>query len=170
MTENKRFYMDKSGDLYDKENGSVMVDFGYSYDGVGCKRIIDLLNELNDKNKYLESNKPQKNNFIKEVCLNVKDEFNYALELNKIYEKEGFDGIIDEVEDTLKYGNVTKKNGLYCITTGGWSEDEFLVNSLISPLSKFHYHYCGYIVGGAFYFVKDRSNNNVDIVNFDEKR
>ena len=53
MTENKRFYMDKSGDLYDRENKTVMVDFGYSYDGVGCKRIIDLLNELAEENKAL---------------------------------------------------------------------------------------------------------------------
>lgn len=53
MTENKRFYMDKSGDLYDRENKTVMIDFGYSYDGVGCKRIIDLLNELAEENKAL---------------------------------------------------------------------------------------------------------------------
>lgn len=51
----KRFYMDKSGDLYDRENKSVMVDFGYSYDGVGCKRIIDLLNELHEENEQLKS-------------------------------------------------------------------------------------------------------------------
>lgn len=53
MTE-KRFYMDKSGDLYDKENGSVMIDFGYSYDGVGCKKIIDLLNGLAEENRQLK--------------------------------------------------------------------------------------------------------------------
>ena len=47
--------MDKSGDLYDKENGLLMLDFGYSYDGVNCKRIIDLLNELNDENKQLKN-------------------------------------------------------------------------------------------------------------------
>lgn len=50
MTE-KRFYMDKSGDLYDKENGLLMLDFGYSYDGVNCKRLIDLLNELHEENQ-----------------------------------------------------------------------------------------------------------------------
>lgn len=53
MTE-KRFYMDKSGDLYDRENKTVMIDFGYSYDGVGCKRIIDLLNELHEENICLK--------------------------------------------------------------------------------------------------------------------
>ena len=52
MTE-KRFNMNKSGDLYDKDN-LLMLDFGYAYDGVGCKRIIDLLNELNDDNEQLK--------------------------------------------------------------------------------------------------------------------
>ena len=52
MTE-KRFNMNKSGDLYDKNN-LLMLNFGYSYDGVGCKRIIDLLNELNDDNGQLK--------------------------------------------------------------------------------------------------------------------
>ena len=51
----KRFYMDKSGDLYDKENGLLMLDFGYSYDGVNCKKIIDLLNELSEENNRLKS-------------------------------------------------------------------------------------------------------------------
>ena len=52
MTE-KRFHMNKSGDLYDKNN-LLMLDFGYAYDGVACKRIIDLLNELNDENEELK--------------------------------------------------------------------------------------------------------------------
>lgn len=52
----KRFYMDKDGDLYDKDDGLLMLDFGYSYDGVNCKRIIDLLNELHEENKELKRN------------------------------------------------------------------------------------------------------------------
>ncbi len=37
-----------------------MLDFGYSYDGVGCKRIIDLLNKLAEENQQLR-------NFIMEL-------------------------------------------------------------------------------------------------------
>ena len=93
------------------------------------------------------------------------DEINNAIKLNKIYDEKGFQGIINEVKDQLEYGNVTEKNGLYCITTGGWSEDEFLVHSLISPVSKFHYHYCGYLVGGAFFFCEDKEETtNVEMV------
>lgn len=40
--------MDKDGDLYDNDN-LLMLDFGYSYDGVNCKRLIDLLNELHEE-------------------------------------------------------------------------------------------------------------------------
>jgi hypothetical protein len=50
--------MDKDGNLYDKDDGLLMLDFGYSYDGVNCKRIIDLLNELAEENQSLkEENK-----------------------------------------------------------------------------------------------------------------
>lgn len=88
------------------------------------------------------------------------EEFEYLLKLNMIYEKSGFQGIIKEVKDNLEYGNVTSKNGLYCITTAGWSEDEFLVGALRHPVSRFRYHYVGYIVGGAFYFVEDKDKVN----------
>lgn len=55
MTE-ERFYMDKNGDLYDKEtNDLLMLDFGYSYDGVACKKIIDLLNALHRENIRLRT-------------------------------------------------------------------------------------------------------------------
>jgi len=65
MTENKRFYMDKSGDLYDRENKTVMIDFGYSYDGVGCKRIIDLLNELHEENQFLKEKEKDMLDYLK---------------------------------------------------------------------------------------------------------
>ena len=84
------------------------------------------------------------------------DEIEYAIELNKIYDKEGFQGIIEYIMGELTYGNVSFRNGLYCITTGGWSEDEFLLDSLISPVSKMRYHYCGHVVGGAFYFSENK--------------
>ena len=71
---------------------------------------------------------------------------------NMIYDKYGFNEVIKEVEDRLEYGNVTKMNGLIRISTGGWSEDEILVEQLIDMLCKFHHHYCGYTRGGAFYF------------------
>lgn len=70
----KRFYMDKSGDLYDKENGLLMLDFGYSYDGVNCKRIIDLLNELNDENEQLKQK-------IKDLRIGVLDSIHEADEI-----------------------------------------------------------------------------------------
>lgn len=92
------------------------------------------------------------------------DEVIYAVQIiNKIYAKEGFQGVMDFVKGELEYGNVTKQHGLYCITTGGWSDDEFIVHSLTSPVSKLHYHYKGYIVGGAFYFSEDK-NSEVEMV------
>ena len=77
--------------------------------------------------------------------------------INNIYKKSGFQGVIEYVKDKLEYGTVTEMDNLIRISTGGWSDDEILVDCLISPLSVFHYHYVGYIVGGAFYFDEDRS-------------
>lgn len=53
MTE-KRFYMDKSGDLWDKKGDKLIVDFGYSLNWADCKWIIDLLNELHNENQMLK--------------------------------------------------------------------------------------------------------------------
>ena len=78
---------------------------------------------------------------------------------NEIYKEEGVNGVIAEIEDRLEYGEVTYDvaNGLYCITTGGWSDDEHLLNQLTYILSVFgHNHYVGQLRGGAYYF----SENN----------
>lgn len=77
--------------------------------------------------------------------------------INTVYHIEGFKGVIEEVQDRLVYGTVKKTNGLYCISTGGWSDDEALLDALISPMTRFHYHYVGYLVGGHFYFSEDKS-------------
>ena len=40
-----------------------MLDFGHSYDGVNCKRLIDLLNELHEE-KELEHKRV---NYLKKI-------------------------------------------------------------------------------------------------------
>lgn len=79
--------------------------------------------------------------------------------INTIYEKYGFEGVITEIENRLEYGKVKRINGLYRISTGGWSDDEFLIHCLINFRSKFAKHYCGYIRGGAFYFCEEKYAN-----------
>ena len=75
---------------------------------------------------------------------------------NMIYDKYGFQAVLDEVEDRLEYGTFKKMNGLVRISTGGFSEDEDICHALISILCRFSKHYCGYIRGGAFYFCEDK--------------
>ena len=79
--------------------------------------------------------------------------------INTVYDTEGFQGVLEEVEHRLEYGTVTRMNGLVRISTGGWSEDEMLLEALVDMLCKFHRHYCGYVVGGAFYFCEDKYAN-----------
>lgn len=75
--------------------------------------------------------------------------------IDAIYRKKGFDGVIKEVENRLEYGEVKKMNGLYRITTGGWSDDESLLHTLCNILCTFSRHYCGYTRGGAYYFCQE---------------
>ena len=77
--------------------------------------------------------------------------------LNTIYNELGFDGVIEEIKHRLVYGKVVETDGLTRISTGGWSDDEFLLECLTHILCRFSRHYVGYIVGGAFFFDKDKS-------------
>ena len=76
--------------------------------------------------------------------------------INMVYKTEGFRGVIDEVGNRLEYGTVLTRNDLVRISTGGYSEDELLLHSLIRPDCMMSKHYCGYIRGGAFYFCKEK--------------
>lgn len=88
--------------------------------------------------------------------MEMDDEYTLTDRINHIYIMKGFNGVIEEIEDRLEYGTVQIINGLYRITTGGWSDDEALLHTLMYPTCKFSRHYKGYIVGGAFYFSKEK--------------
>ena len=53
MTE-KRFYVDKSGDFRDNQTGVTIIDFGYNFNGMECREILELMNNLNDENEQLK--------------------------------------------------------------------------------------------------------------------
>lgn len=91
---------------------------------------------------------------------------NHTEETNKIYQKNGFQAVINYIQNNLQYGKITQKTqNLYCISTGGWSEDEWLLHDLTSIISQFgQKHYVGYIVGGHFYFSKEAYATNHEII------
>lgn len=65
MTENKRFYIDKSGDLYDKQNNELlMLDFGYA-EAIYVNSVLEVLNQLHEENQKLK-------NYLKEIGYEVK--------------------------------------------------------------------------------------------------
>ena len=56
----------------------------------------------------------------------------------------------------LPYMSVeVKDNNLVCFTTGGWSDNEMILDCLSSFLCKHHNNYVGYLIGGAHYYVMD---------------
>ena len=75
-------------------------------------------------------------------------------ELNKIYDNGGFYDVIEAVKHELEYGTVTNPYQLvYCINTGGWSEDEQLLSNLTHMASLFRYnHFVGHVRGEVYYF------------------
>lgn len=79
--------------------------------------------------------------------------------LNTVYQTEGFQGTLEEIEDRLEYGTVREENGLVRISTGGWSEDELLLHCACRFDCMFAKHYCGYIRGGAFFFCEEKYAN-----------
>lgn len=89
---------------------------------------------------------------------------------NATYEEDGFCGVLKEVKDMLRYGNVTKiEDGLYRVSTGGWSDDEDILHNLTHILSVFgHRHYVGYLRGGAFYFSEKEHDLDIEIVRLKE--
>ncbi len=91
---------------------------------------------------------------------------------NSLYISEGFYGVIREIDSKLEYGSVEDKgDGLFCITTGGWSDDEEILDSLTSFLSRFgQKHYVGRLCGGAYYFAEDNHSNQYEIVKEGEEK
>ena len=126
---------------------------------IGEKENVDIpcLNDIADRlNTYADENEQLKQT-IEELRAYDKRDYIESEHINNIYKEFGFDGVIEEVKSRLVYGTVTEMDNLIRISTGGWSDDEALLDVLISPMTRFHYHYVGYLVGGAFYFDKDKS-------------
>ena len=91
---------------------------------------------------------------------------------NTVYEKYGFDGVIEEITDRLKYGTVKKTDtGLYRISTAGYSDDEIVLASLTFFTCIFGYkHYVGFLRGGHYYFSRDRDMDNIEIIQMIPKK
>lgn len=75
---------------------------------------------------------------------------------NRVYQEKGYHGIIRALKRDLEFGDINFPSGnLLQVTTGGWSDDEEILLSLTSFLSRFGYnHYVGKLRGGAFYFAE----------------
>lgn len=80
---------------------------------------------------------------------------------NNRYQNEGFEGCIDLLEELIDepYGNVYRyDDGLVQFTTGGWSDNESLIHSIVGVLTNIFSwkHYIGWTVGGSYWFVKEK--------------
>ena len=84
--------------------------------------------------------------------------------LNNIYDNEGFDGVVGYAKSQLCSGGlVSEENGLICMVTAGWSENEIFMYCLNHLMSKFHYHLVCTEPGGAFYYSPDKWDSDYEI-------
>ena len=81
---------------------------------------------------------------------------------NRVYQEEGYNGIIRALKQGLEFGEITfLSDNLLQVTTGGWSDDEEILLSLTSFESMFgHNHYIGELRGGAFYFAEQMESTS----------
>lgn len=80
--------------------------------------------------------------------------------INDIYKEFGFHGVLDYAEKQLEpYGTVKKiEKGLYRLSTGGHSDNEFFLSCMnsLTCMMVLKGHYCASERGGAFYYTEER--------------
>ena len=86
--------------------------------------------------------------------------------LNRMYDENGFDGIVEMLKSEISNDGKVKEhdNGLYEFITGGWSDNENLLDMLNHPLSKFRKHYVGWLRGGSWWFAENEDDYIFDVV------
>ena len=89
MTENKRFYIDNDGDLYDKQtNKLLMLDFGYG-EAIYVNSVVECLNNLHEENQTIKKHIKELYNMVKidvdnEIEVYPKTLMEYILNILKI--------------------------------------------------------------------------------------
>lgn len=93
----------------------------------------------------------------------IDEEFQETKRINHIYKTEGFKGVIECAKDKLQnYGAVKEvEKGLWVMVTGGWSDNEFWLDSLNNSVFGMK-HYCAYERGGAFYYT-EKPHDDIEI-------
>ena len=91
------------------------------------------------------------------------------LEDDEIYEllnKRSFEEVIKLMKDEwASYGVVREHDdGLIEFVTGGWSENEILIDYVTDFRCKHRSHYVGFIVGGAHFFQPNHDGVWFDII------
>ena len=135
----------------------------------GKKYYLD--EEFDDSLDLIVENKIQEG-YIKQLEEKLAEKDNLDLSdqaqiqnLNNIYKKGGFDAVVEHCKYALEYDGVKEeKDGIVCMVTSGWSENEWLIYNLNHFLSEFgRNHYIGSTRGGAYYYARENAGR-MDVV------
>ena len=116
-----------------------------------CEELCNFLNEVTEQNEQLQK-------ALHDFKAYADEEFKEVEQINSIYKKKGFNGVIDYAKDKLYYYGAVKEveKGLWVMVTGGWSDNEFFIDCLNHLISNFgRLHYRAYERGGAFYYTEE---------------
>jgi hypothetical protein len=83
---------------------------------------------------------------------------------NKIYKRDGFIGIIQNLKEAFEKGVVENLNGLYKITIDDSYIDNVIIDALLHPKSSMLKHYKGFICDNSYYFSEEPCDE-VEMVN-----
>lgn len=143
--------------LINEDNVLEYIQDLVDYEDIPVEKLEDLLNEQDKRIMELEKECVDKLDMLDRVEIGT---------INLIYEEKGFNGIIEYSKQKLSTcGTVQQKNGLVMMATGGWSDNEDYLYCLNHVLSNFgRNHYVGYLLGGAFYYSKDKYDSKFEIM------
>lgn len=74
---------------------------------------------------------------------------------NKIYEKDGFLGVIQTLRESLTNGTIENINGVCKITVDDSFVNNIIIDALLHPKSYMLQHYKGFVCDNIYYFSED---------------
>lgn len=106
---------------------------------------------------------------MKYFCMSFPDKEKEVIDLcNKIYQRDGFIGVIQNLRETFEIGTVENLNGLYKITVDDSSNDNVMIKALLNPRSSILKNYKGFVCDNIYYFSKEPCDE-VEMINISQQ-
>lgn len=86
---------------------------------------------------------------------------------NQIYQRDGFIGVTQNLNETFEIGTLENIHGLYKITIGDSLLNRVIINALLHPKSSMMKHYKGFVYNDTYYFSEEPCDE-VEMINISQ--